>query len=89
MREELEKIREWADSKIAAGSEPPFAFYRYMQLREAADAILGGFSMSIPMPEDLPESALHQGTGLRLVVSNGRPSSTPHRQPDGTEEPSK
>ena len=89
MRKELEKIREWADSKIAAGSEPPFAFYRYMQLREAADAILGGLSMSIPMPEDSPESALHQGTGLRLVVSNGLPGSVRRHQLDQSEEPSK
>ena len=48
MREELERIREWADAKIAAGQEPPWAWYQYMKLRETLDAILAGMAAVTP-----------------------------------------
>jgi hypothetical protein len=35
MRQELEQIREWAIEMLAAGTEPPWSWYRYMKLREA------------------------------------------------------
>ena len=34
-REELEKVRAWANDKIATGTEPPWAWSQYMKLREA------------------------------------------------------
>src|SRR5580704_4588576 len=34
MREELERIRDWAKTKIQGGSEPPWAWYQYMKLVE-------------------------------------------------------
>ncbi|MGO9056381.1 MAG: hypothetical protein ACLQU2_03225 [Candidatus Binataceae bacterium] len=46
---ELKRIREWAQSKIDTGAEPPFAWYQYMKLIEAADAILRGFSIVVPI----------------------------------------
>ncbi len=42
MRDELENISRWAQSKIDAGTEPPWAWYQYMKLREATGAILAG-----------------------------------------------
>ena len=40
-RAELECVRDWAVEKIAHGSEPRWAWYQYMKLREALDVILG------------------------------------------------
>ena len=45
-REELERLRAWADDKLATGEEPPWAWYQYMKLRETLDAILAGMSVS-------------------------------------------
>jgi hypothetical protein len=67
MRNELEKVREWADSKIAAGEEPPWAWYQYMKLREAADAILQG--MNAVTTEHSPPEEERPATHLRLVAS--------------------
>ena len=44
-KEELQKVREWADREIAA-AELPSAWYQLMKLREALDAILGGIGGS-------------------------------------------
>lgn len=71
MRADLEKIREWADSKINSGSEPPWAWYQYMKLRETLDAILGGMD-SVSPTGNLLESASHPENGLRLVASKSR-----------------
>jgi hypothetical protein len=81
MRAELEKIREWADFKIASGSEPPWAWYQYMKLREAVDAILGGMKTVTPTG-NLQQSPERTGSGLRLVGSKSQPDSAP-RHPAG------
>ena len=39
-RDELQRVRDWADQELTMGVGPPWARYRYMKLREAADAIL-------------------------------------------------
>jgi hypothetical protein len=65
MREELERVRAWADSKIATGEEPPWAWYQYMKLRETLDAILSG--MAAVTTESLPQSEQNLGVRLRLV----------------------
>ena len=36
---ELQKMRDWADAKIAGGQEPPWAWYQYMKLRETLDRL--------------------------------------------------
>jgi hypothetical protein len=77
MRAELEKIREWADSKITSGSEPPWAWFQYMKLRETLDAILGGMAATTTV--NLPPREGHQETGLRLVVCND-PQETARRR---------
>ncbi len=48
MREELERVREWAIEQLAAGNEPPWSWYQYMKLREAAESILAGMDVTQP-----------------------------------------
>ena len=43
---ELRRMRQWAQEKIDAGSEPPWAWYQYMKLIEVIDAILGGMAVT-------------------------------------------
>ena len=82
MREELQKVRDWADDKIAAGHEPPWAWYQYMKLRETLEAILAGLDTTSPQTESSPQSEAPSAGGLRLVVSNAQPDSA-QRPPSG------
>ena len=61
MRQELERVREWAIEQLAAGTEHPWSWYQYMKLREAAESILAG--MDVAQPMDSQKLAPH----LRLV----------------------
>jgi hypothetical protein len=55
-KEELQKVREWADREIAA-AELPSAWYQLMKLREALDAILGGIgALPVIISELSPEA---------------------------------
>jgi hypothetical protein len=65
-RAELERVRDWAVAKITTGEEPPWAWYQYMKLREALDAILGGMDAT-QSTVDSQGSAIRRGGGLRLV----------------------
>ena len=38
-RTSMRHLRDWADGKIEAGEEPPWAWYQYMKLIETIDAI--------------------------------------------------
>jgi hypothetical protein len=62
---ELSRVREWAQGKIQAGSEPPWAWYQYMKLIESIDTILEG--MAVTTTENLQQSGQRPGTLLRLV----------------------
>ncbi len=69
-RDDLERVREWANAKLATGEEPPWAWYQYMKLRETLDAILAGMDAKcvVTVPEDSQPAAQRPGTGhLRLV----------------------
>ena len=68
LKTDLERIREWADTKIGSGSEPPWVWYEFMKLREALDAILGGMTV-VTRTASLQQSGKRQGNGLRLVAS--------------------
>ncbi len=68
MRDELTRVREWADAKLATGEEPPWAWYQYMKLREALDGVIAGMDAVSPTAS-LQQSGPHQGRHLRLVVS--------------------
>ena len=39
-RDELQRVRDWADRELTMGVNLPLARYQYIKLREAADAIL-------------------------------------------------
>ena len=79
VRSELERVREWANAKIASGSEPPWAWYQYMKLRETLDAILGGMD-AVTTTASSQRSASHPGGLLRLVGSNSRQDIAPLRR---------
>jgi len=72
---ELEHVRDWASEKIATGEEPPWAFYKYMKLREALDDILRGMEATTPLPESSPQAEQPREANLRLVADNSRPES--------------
>ena len=80
-KQELERVRAWADAKLATGEEPPSAWYQYMKLREALDAILGGVSVVTPIGS--LQSAVRPGGGPRLVACSDSPE-TAQRHPSET-----
>jgi hypothetical protein len=76
-RQELQRLRAWADGKISAGQEPQWAWYQLMKLREALDAIIGQMeaeSVALEMAS-LPVAADAE-RGPRLVISNSAPDAT-------------
>lgn len=53
MREELVKIQAWAQAKIEAGQEPPWAWKTYKDLIEAIDQILASQDATITLEDSL------------------------------------
>ena len=79
MRDELQKVRDWANEKIAAGQEPPWAWYQYMKLRETLDAILAGMAATRSMDHS-QQSERRSGSHLRLVdASDQQDTALSHR----------
>lgn len=68
MKDDLERVRTWAQTKIQGGSEPPWAWYQYMKLVETCDAILAGMAATVTT-ESSQQSPPHPGGHLRLVGS--------------------
>ena len=77
MRGELEKVLEWASEKLAAGQEPPWAWYQYMKLCETLEAILAG--MDATTTESSQQSAQHSEKHLQLVDSTDAQDISPRR----------
>lgn len=81
---ELKRLREWAQEKIQAGEEPPWAWYQYMKLMETADAIVESQSAVTVNPRGhSPLSDHNPDEHLRLVVNND-PQDNAQRHPTGT-----
>jgi hypothetical protein len=89
---DLQKVRDWAHSKLATGDEPPWAWYQYMKLQETLDAIISGMSSWVTPEESTKESLRQkqqrQGKHLRLVAdkcsldsAQPRPADPPVRLP--------
>jgi hypothetical protein len=76
MREKLEDIRAWARAKVQSGHEPPWAWYQYMKLIEAANAILKGMASTATM-ESSQQSESRLGTHLRLVEPTRQQDTAP------------
>jgi hypothetical protein len=81
-RDELQRVREWTQGKLATGEQPPWAWYQYMKLRETLDAILAGMDATTPQTESSPQEAPHRGTHLRLVGATCSRDTAQHRQSD-------
>jgi len=72
VKEDLKRLRIWADAKIAAGQERAGAWYQFMKLREALDAIIAQMEMesvALEMESSLLTSPYAE-RGPRLVISN-------------------
>lgn len=78
---QLQRLKEWAQEKIQAGGEPPWAWYQYMKLVEVADAILAGMAAVSPTASS-QQSHAHQGSGLRLVDGSTQQDSAQSHPPD-------
>lgn len=65
MKKNLERARDWAFTKVRSGQEPPWAWYQYMKLIEASEAILDGFDGA--KTESSRRSARRGKRHLRLV----------------------
>ncbi len=77
---ELKRLRQWAQEKIDAGSEPPWAWYQYMKLIETADAILAG--MAVTTTVNLPQSAERPERRLQLVGAKCQQDTSRHHPVD-------
>lgn len=64
-QQELKKVRQWADHKIASGSEPPWAWYQYVKLIETIDAILEGMASTTTV--NSPQLGKRSEKRLQLV----------------------
>lgn len=64
---ELTRIREWAQEKAQSGCEPPWAWYQYMKLIEASNAILAGMESTTPT-ESSPRAAERSGKLIQLTA---------------------
>ena len=80
-RAELEQVHEWALQKLATGEEPPWAWYQYMKLREALEAILAGMDAVTPQTANSPREAPHREMHLRLVATTDLPDTAQRHRP--------
>lgn len=49
---ELDFVLQWAKLKLQAGQEPPWAWYQYMKLVEAIEAIQKGNLQVVSFPKE-------------------------------------
>jgi hypothetical protein len=54
MRNDLERVRDWAKGQIQIGSEAPASWEQYVTLIESADAILHEMAVAANLPEIAP-----------------------------------
>ncbi len=66
IKAKLTSIRTWAQETIQEGSQPPWAWYQYMKLVEAIDAIQNGMG-AINQKANLPPTVTSEEKPLRLV----------------------
>ena len=69
-RQELHRLREWADGQIAAGQDATWIWYQYMKLREALDGVIASMECAHLQSDGAIQFA---ESGPHLVVSNDRP----------------
>lgn len=81
---ELGSVKEWAQDKAQRGSEPPWAWYQYMKLIEAINAIQSG--MASTTTENSPRAVEHSGKLIQLKAAKCLPNNARH-DPDAQEVP--
>ena len=59
--DDLTRAVDWANERLRSGAEPPWSYYRLMQLREAATELLEGMRAMQPM-EGSQESPSHSAS---------------------------
>lgn len=70
IRETLTQAIEWANERLRSEAEPPWSYYRLMQLREAATELVAGMNATMqptddsPGSEGRPASASQQGADI-------------------------
>jgi hypothetical protein len=75
MRDELERVRDWAKGQIKIGSEAPASWDQYVTLIESADAILHEMAVAANLPAGISitrPGADHESGTLRI-----RPAAPP------------
>ena len=77
MKHGRERVRAYAHVKLQGSAEPPWPWYQYMTLGEAADAVRFGMEVTMPM-ESLPPVAGQTDTHFRLMDSTRSPESVRH-----------
>ena len=74
-RDELQRVRDWADRELTMGVGSPWARCHYMKLREAADAIL--FRMdsdhAVSVAPHSQQWEHRRGHGHLRLVDNAQP----------------
>lgn len=75
---DLLRVREWAEQKIAQGSEPPWAWFQYMKLIETIRALEAGMASTTSQTENSPQLAARPDVHLRLVDSTDRQGIAQH-----------
>lgn len=75
---EMDKVRQWAAKRIQSGVEPPWAWYQYMKVIEAIDAIENG--MAVTTTENSPQLVERRGEHDQLAGPK-RPQDTSRRHP--------
>lgn len=72
---------EWAEERLRNGAEPPFIYYRLMQLREAASELL---AHARRLEVGSPESGEHSGSALQQAASIDLPKIVQLRPSDAS-----
>lgn len=71
--------REWAKERLSAGEEPPWSYYRLMQLIDAIDSINEGLAATKTkanlLRSDRPEDSVSQQEGNIYQLDNAQPHS--------------
>ena len=60
MRNDLERVRDWAKSQIRIGSGAPASWDQYVTLIESADAIIHEIDVAANLPELAPPNGQSQ-----------------------------
>ena len=67
MKNELEKVRNWAEARIKSGNVPDWSWQQHVTLIEAVDAMLHDISVA----NDAPATSQRSARNLRLIERIG------------------